>query len=178
MELVERHPPGWQLSSVLTGLAAVHMLEERPHDSLAVSERALPIAERYGEAGDLPLLLETRAWARSDTGDAGGLDDGRRALQICLDTNDAHAPTSALNLAGLLWIWEGPAAAVEMYEFAAREADRRRQTPVYAHRELAWVQVSSARGTTRWRRQRRSLCGGVSIPNRRRWPWPPQQRRS
>jgi tetratricopeptide (TPR) repeat protein len=139
LTLVERHPPGWQLSSVLTGLAAIHMLEERPRDSLAVSERALPIAERYGTAGDLPLLLEARAWSRSDTGDAGGIDDGRRALQICLDTHGAHAPTSALNLAGLLWIWEGPSAAVEMYEFAAREADRRRQTPVYAHRELAWV---------------------------------------
>ena len=143
--LLEKHPPGWQLASVLVGLAAMNMLEEHPQDALAIAERALPIVERHGGPGDLPLLLEARAWARSDTGDRGGIEDGRRALQLSLDTNDAHVPTSAVNLAGLQWIWDGPAAAVEMYEFAGREAARRRQSPATTERELAWVLVELGR---------------------------------
>ena len=142
---LEKHPPGWQLASVLVGLAAMNMLEEHPQDALAIAERALPIVERHGGPGDLPLLLEARAWARSDTGDRGGIEDGRRALQLSLDTNDAHVPTSAVNLAGLQWIWDGPAAAVEMYEFSGREAARRRQSPATTDRELAWVLVELGR---------------------------------
>ena len=31
--LLEKHPPGWQLASVLVGLAAMNMLEEHPQDA-------------------------------------------------------------------------------------------------------------------------------------------------
>ena len=143
--ILERHPPGRELASALVSLSALHMLEERPADALANADRALPIVEQFGDVGDLALVLSTRAWGRSDIGDPGGIDDGRRALELELQAGDQGAPMIAVNLAGLLWLWDGPLAAVGTYELAIREAERRRQTTVWSERELAWVMVELGR---------------------------------
>ncbi len=139
VELLERHPPGPELATALTLVAGTHMLEERPEEAIKAAERALPVAERFGDPSDVTLTLAARGWGRSDLGDAGGLDDLRRALEIELETGDAWAPVAAINLAGLVWAWEGPAPAAEIYQLAVREAERRRQTTAWSKRELAWV---------------------------------------
>jgi hypothetical protein len=131
--------PGPELARALTINAAVFMLREQSDEAIAAADAALPIVEEFGGPGDLALTLAARGVGRSDRGDAGGLADLRRGLDVVLDAGSASAPIAAINLASPLWIYEGPAAGLEVYEIGVREAERRGQTTVWVKREMPWV---------------------------------------
>ncbi len=131
--------PGPELARALTINAAVFMLRDQSDEAIAAADSALPIVEEFGGPGDLALTLAARGVGRSELGDAGGLTDLRRGLEVVLEAGSAWAPIAAINLAGPLWIHEGPAAGLEVYEIGVREAERRGQTTVWVKREMPWV---------------------------------------
>ena len=131
--------PGPELARALTINAAVFMLREQSDEAIAAADAALPIVEEFGGPGDLALTLAARGVGRSDRGDAGGLADLRRGLDVVLEAGSAWAPIAAINLASPLWIYEGPAAGLAVYEIGVREAERRGQTTVWVKREMPWV---------------------------------------
>src|SRR5262249_29522880 len=80
----------------------------------AAAERALALGGRLG-LEEPARALGYRGSARCLLGDAGGLDDVRRALEICVErARGRDAAVQFNNLALALWAFDGPATALEV----------------------------------------------------------------
>jgi class 3 adenylate cyclase/tetratricopeptide (TPR) repeat protein len=125
--IVEGTPPSREMAIVLARLVAAHGLAGRTAETLAASERALPVVREFGSETDLAVILQMRGQARIDAGDvAGGFDDLREGLRISLESAPAPFAASAhVNLGDNVWFAGDPVGGQELYEAGAELADRR-----------------------------------------------------
>lgn len=102
------------LVAALTEVAAQDSLQGRDEDAIRLADRALGLASELG----IPRparALGVRGLARVDLGDREGLDDLREAIALASETGQGRQVAMLHNNLGLvLWLVEGPAAALEV----------------------------------------------------------------
>jgi class 3 adenylate cyclase/tetratricopeptide (TPR) repeat protein len=132
--LLEAEPPGRDLVAAyaeLVGLNVVFLSDW--HAAIAAAEQALALAARLG----LPEPARARGFlgvARASLGEREGLDDLRRAIGLSLEREQSRdVAVFHNNLAGSLWLYEGPAAALEVARDGVAFADRRGITAASRH---------------------------------------------
>jgi class 3 adenylate cyclase len=124
LELLEAEPPGPELVAAYAELAAARAIGSAYPETIAAAERTLALAAELG-LGEPARALGYRGYARSHLGAREGLEDMRRALALALE--QGHGRDAAVlhnNLALVIWVHEGPQAALdacrEGIDFCAR----------------------------------------------------------
>jgi tetratricopeptide (TPR) repeat protein len=124
LEKLERHPPGEELLNAYTRHAGSASIGGRSPEALDVIEKALALAEQLESDATVARLYQYRGIARSDLGDAGGVDDVRKGLELALDGGDvAAAGVGYSNLASNIYPHSAAEALVvwdEGIEYAAK----------------------------------------------------------
>ncbi len=117
--LLETQPPGPELVRATTRMAGHLYVAGANQEAIAWAERGLALADELGVENEGVLALQYRGAARGQSGDEGGIADLREALRRGqeLGLGDEVA-TTYNNLAYELWFWEGPEAALELWEEA------------------------------------------------------------
>jgi class 3 adenylate cyclase/tetratricopeptide (TPR) repeat protein len=124
--LLEKLPPGPELASVYAQMAAGQTMAGQAQEALAQANRAVELAERLGLAKPLLRALDARGLARCESGDMGGLDDLRAALDVGLAAGSGRDTAVVYNLLiEPLWLAEGPSVAIETVEAAQHFIERR-----------------------------------------------------
>jgi len=125
LALADGEPPSAETATVYTGRAAELAVLGDHEAVIAVAERAIELSQRL----DLPTLVPAlgyRGGARCDSGDAGGLDDCREALDAAKARGLGYdAAVLAFNYATSLSLFEGPAAALRLRREGLEAAQRR-----------------------------------------------------
>jgi class 3 adenylate cyclase/tetratricopeptide (TPR) repeat protein len=105
-ELLERHPPGRELSLAYRRRAGQETLSGRAAAALAFSEKSLALAEELGLREDYTTVLQFRGVARCELGDAEqGLADLREGLRLCLEEGFVRgAGIGYSNLGSFVWL--------------------------------------------------------------------------
>ncbi len=81
------------------------------------TEKALALADELGLEEEAVLALQYRGAARAGIGDVGGLEDLREALRRGLEAGlGLEVAVTYNNLAYQLWFWEGPEAALRVWD--------------------------------------------------------------
>lgn len=112
VQLLEAEEPGPELVSAYAQLARGNAIDAAYVDAIAAAERALELAARLGLA-EPARALGYRGVSRAYPGDAQGLTDMRRALELAIGQGlSADAATLYNNLALAAWQHEGPQAAL------------------------------------------------------------------
>ena len=133
LALLRSDGPSPELVMVLEILTRYRVLTGDRRAAIDTAERALATAHELG--APVPArALHYRGLARCTLGDAGGLDDMRRALAVARDEGRAHeVATFLFNLGDALWLTEGaPSAPTTRRESADFAASRGQEGP--AHR--------------------------------------------
>jgi tetratricopeptide (TPR) repeat protein len=117
ISVLEPLPPGMPLAAALTYRAEEEMFTGHSDASLALVERALPIA-REGGFHDLVIMgLHLRGDARCELGDLTGVEDLQEALRIARASSGiAEVATSLAYVGEWRWQLEGPRAGAEVFE--------------------------------------------------------------
>ena len=101
------------------------MLREQSDEAITAADAALPIVEEFGGPGDVALTLAARGVGRCDLGDAGGLADLRRGLDVVLGGRERMGADRRHQPCEPPLDPRGPAAGLAVYEIGVREAERR-----------------------------------------------------
>jgi len=116
-ELLERHPPGRELSLAYRRRAGLATLRGHAAAALAASEKSLALAGELGLRDHFTTALQFRGVARCELGDIEqGLADLREGLRLCLE--EGHVRGAAIgysNLGSQVWFSMGPAAGLETH---------------------------------------------------------------
>jgi class 3 adenylate cyclase/tetratricopeptide (TPR) repeat protein len=106
-------PPGPELVAALSQMAANETLQGRHHPAIDYADQALTLADQLGL--DQPArALGYRGSARANLGDPAGLADYREAIELATETGQGREVALLHNNYGMdLWLFEGPAAAIE-----------------------------------------------------------------
>lgn len=106
--------PSLDLVAALTEVAASEAIQGRSEGGVRDAERALALAEELGL--DRPArALGFRGLARANLGDTGGLADMREAIALAIQAGQGREVALLHNnLAMQLWVFDGPAAALEV----------------------------------------------------------------
>ena len=124
-DLLEEQPPGPELVSTYAYTAGRHTFANQYSETIEAAGRALALATEL----DLPepaFALHWRGVARCALGDADGLEDLRRALQLALEQNlGREAAVIHANLGGAVWSYQGPRAALDVLGEAIAFCERR-----------------------------------------------------
>jgi len=117
-ELLERHPPGRELSLTYRRRAGQDMIRGRAAAALVSSQKSLDLAEKLGVREDFASVLQFRGVARCETGDVEeGLADLREGLRLSLEEGFVRsAGIGYSNLGCFLWYTAGPEAGLEIQE--------------------------------------------------------------
>jgi class 3 adenylate cyclase/tetratricopeptide (TPR) repeat protein len=127
VELLERARPSPELCSAYAQMAMDRVMSGHPQEALGWADKALALAEELGGLPEERLrALDSRGVARGDLGDLGGMDDLRAALALGLEVG-ASVDTWVVynNLIELLWLSEGPVAALATCQEAITFTERR-----------------------------------------------------
>ena len=123
--LADGEPPSAETATVYTGRAAELALLGDHEAVIAAAEHAIELSQRL----DLPTLVPAlgyRGGARCDSGDAGGLDDCREALDAAKARGLGYdAAVLSFNYATSLSLFEGPSAALRLRREGLEAAQRR-----------------------------------------------------
>jgi class 3 adenylate cyclase/tetratricopeptide (TPR) repeat protein len=123
--LLESEPPGPALVAAYVERARLECLRGENREAIEGAKRAMALASLLG-LEEPARALGYLGLARCDLGDAGGLDDVRRALVLSIERGKGReAAVLYNNLARLLWVIEGPAAALGAYDEGIEFAERR-----------------------------------------------------
>jgi tetratricopeptide (TPR) repeat protein len=142
-ELLERHPPGRELSMVYRRRAGQDVIRGRAATAVVSSQKALALAEELGLRDHIAGVLQFRGMARCDLGDVeAGLADLREGLRLSLeggflrDTGIGYS-----NLGCYLWLIHGPEAGLELHEEGIAFDERRgaRGAQHWKIAESAWM---------------------------------------
>jgi class 3 adenylate cyclase/tetratricopeptide (TPR) repeat protein len=140
-ELLERHPPGRELSLAYRRRAGKEMLRGHAAEALVLSEKSLALAEELGIREHFTSVLQFRGVARCELGDLEqGLADLREGLRLCLE--EGHVRGAAIgysNLGSFVWFSAGPAAGLEVHQEGIAFDERRG-----AMGNLHWLIAESA----------------------------------
>jgi class 3 adenylate cyclase/tetratricopeptide (TPR) repeat protein len=116
VELLEREPPGPTLVAAQAQLANAQFIAGHYSNSIAAAERALALAETLG----LPVAaraLSYRGASRAYLGDADGIADMERALELLLEQGAVQdAAVVQNNLPMVLYLVNGPAHSLAAFE--------------------------------------------------------------
>jgi class 3 adenylate cyclase/tetratricopeptide (TPR) repeat protein len=142
-ELLERHPPGRELSLAYRRRAGQDMIRGRAAAALVSSQKSLDLAEELGIREDYTSVLQFRGVARCEAGDVErGLADLREGLRLSLDEGFVRgAGIGYSNLGCFVWFTEGPEAGLEIHE-AGIAFDEQRGSQGNRHwkfAESAWM---------------------------------------
>jgi class 3 adenylate cyclase/tetratricopeptide (TPR) repeat protein len=122
--LVTDLPPSAARAHVLSQVARYRMLAGLYEDAIRVAAEALTMAENL----DLPELeahaLDTIGTARTWMGDAGGLVDLQRAVEIATEAGSPEVARASNNLSVSVWILGDLRRGLELMEDAVAHADR------------------------------------------------------
>ncbi len=115
--LLETQPHGAELVRASTRMAGHLYVAGSNESAIEWADKALALADELGVEDEAVLALQYRGAARGQSGDEGGVADLREALRRGqeLGLGDEVA-TTYNNLAYELWFWEGPAAALSVWE--------------------------------------------------------------
>ncbi len=123
--LLESQPPSAELVAAYAGESAGHYLDGEFTDAIRFADRAIALAASIG-LEDPVTALHFRGFARREMGDAGGMDDVRRALELGIVRGQSMAVLPIYNnLALQSWLDEGPQSAVDTLMDGVRFAERR-----------------------------------------------------
>ena len=115
LAILEPLPPGPELVDAMIEVARARTLGGEGAEGIDLAEQALSLAAELG----LPTpvrALGYRGLARAGLGRREGLDDMREALRLAIERGDGRqAGLLYNNLARMLWMFDGPVAAVEVY---------------------------------------------------------------
>jgi class 3 adenylate cyclase/tetratricopeptide (TPR) repeat protein len=113
VELLEAQPPGPELVSAYTYTAGRLTHVAQYAEAVAAAERALALAAELG-LPEPAFALSWRGVARCQLGQADGVEDVRRALQLALEQGLGRE-TGVIHgsLAGMLWFYDGPQSALD-----------------------------------------------------------------
>jgi class 3 adenylate cyclase/tetratricopeptide (TPR) repeat protein len=126
IELLEREPPGPELAQAYAELAADKVVLGLFDEALQWSKKALALSESLRAEELMPSALSAQGISRWYLGDASGIDDLHKALDLSIslglgrETARVHAV-----LAELLWVTAGPSIAIETSEKGIELAERR-----------------------------------------------------
>jgi class 3 adenylate cyclase/tetratricopeptide (TPR) repeat protein len=124
--LLEADPPSPELVRIYNRKAGGLLTATAYEDCLALTERALALAEELGLDDEYVRALQFRGAARCETGDEGGLDDLRLAIERGRSAGHGQSLGLALgNYAFELWFREGPAEALGAWREMRRLAEGR-----------------------------------------------------
>jgi class 3 adenylate cyclase/tetratricopeptide (TPR) repeat protein len=142
-ELLERHPPGRELSLAYRRRAGQDMIRGRAAAALVSSQRSLDLAEELGIREDFTSVLQFRGVARCEVGDVeNGLADLREGLKLSLEEGYVRgAGIGYSNLGCFVWLTAGPEAGLEIHE-AGIAFDEQRGSQGNRHwkiAESAWM---------------------------------------
>ena len=140
-ELLERHPPGRELSLAYRRRAGQDMIRGRAAAALVSSQKSLDLAEELGIREDFATVLQFRGVARCELGDVEkGLADLREGLRLSLEGGFVRgAGIGYSNLGCFVWFTAGPEAGLEIHE-AGIAFDEQRGS----HGNLHWKIAESA----------------------------------
>jgi tetratricopeptide (TPR) repeat protein len=131
--LLETQPAGPELVNAYAYAAGTHILQNRPAEGVAAAERALALAAELG-LPEPAFALHWRGLARTNLGEADGIDDLRRALRLALEQSLGRETSIVYgNLAAASWFWRGPQAALDVYAEGLEFCERRGLTEVTLH---------------------------------------------
>jgi tetratricopeptide (TPR) repeat protein len=124
-DLLEAQPAGPELVSTYAYVAGRCMFGGRNTDAVAAAEQALALAAELG-LPEPAFALHWRGLARCGLGEADGVEDVRRALQLALDQSLGRE-TGVIygNLSGVVWSYQGPQAALDLCGEAIAFCERR-----------------------------------------------------
>jgi class 3 adenylate cyclase/tetratricopeptide (TPR) repeat protein len=123
--LFEAEPLGPDLVEALADTAGNRFVRGSNREAIQWAERALKLASELGLA-EPERALGFRGAARCRLGDAGGLDDMHRALELAQDRGlGRDAAILYDNLGEAVWPLEGPASALELLREGIDFAERR-----------------------------------------------------
>jgi tetratricopeptide (TPR) repeat protein len=116
VDLLAAEPPGPELVAAYAAMAAAATIHlEKHHDAIVWADRALALASELGVA-DPTRALGMKGSARVELGDAGGLDDMRRAIDLATERGESwEAANARNNYAYALALIRGPAEAREAF---------------------------------------------------------------
>ncbi len=140
LELVGDREESAARVTAIAAQAARHVFEGEFEDVIALTNEALPIAERLGLGEVRARLLELRGYARLSSGDDGGFDDFEVAIALASEIHAFEQLHTALNnlLAGQLSMGQLEAARET---FAAMKRNVERHSTDTRRR---WVTVVAA----------------------------------
>src|SRR5438093_198688 len=117
-ELLERHPPGRELSLAYRRRAGQDMIRGRAAAALVSSQKSLDLAEELGLREDFTSVLQFRGVARCELGDVEqGLADLREGLRLSLEEGFVKgAGIGYSNLGCFVWLTAGAEAGLEIHE--------------------------------------------------------------
>jgi len=117
IEVLETQEPGPELARAYSAMAGHRYVAGENLASLPWADKALALADELGMEGEAVLALQYRGAARAQSGDRGGLEDLREALRRGLELGLGIETSIAYNnLAYQLWFWEGPDAALRVWD--------------------------------------------------------------
>jgi class 3 adenylate cyclase/tetratricopeptide (TPR) repeat protein len=138
LAILEPLPPGPELVDALIEVARARTLSGEPMQGIGLAEQALALAAELG----LPTpvrALGYRGLARCELGDREGVADMREALRIAIETGDGReAGLLYNNLCRVLWVFDGPVAAVELYRQGLAFDESRGMTGL-----AVWIEAGS-----------------------------------
>jgi tetratricopeptide (TPR) repeat protein len=133
IRLSERAEPSLEIVEVLAHWVGICSVAMDPQSALHAADRALEMSARLG-APPHPRVLHFRGLSLCDMGDAGGLADVRKSIEMAdLQGNSKDAEDFAFNLAEQLRSFEGPRSALDVEEAALESARRRSSEVVVAY---------------------------------------------
>jgi class 3 adenylate cyclase/tetratricopeptide (TPR) repeat protein len=117
-ELLQRHPPGRELSRAYRRRAGQDMIRGRAAAALVSSQKSLALAEELGLREDFTAVLQFRGVARCELGDIEqGLADLREGLRLSLEEGFVMgASIGYSNLGCFVWLTVGAEAGLEIHE--------------------------------------------------------------
>jgi tetratricopeptide (TPR) repeat protein len=125
-ELIEHQPPSPELASIYAQMAARQTMAGQAKEALKLADKAVALADRFGLPQARLRALDARGVARCESGDLGGLDDLRAALDVGLATGAGYETAVVYNLlVEPLWLAEGPQSALDTVQAALGFIERR-----------------------------------------------------
>ena len=126
--LLDGDEPSPELIGVLERWSSASAHEFECTLAIELADRAMTLCGELGMARS-PYALGARGQARCRLGDAGGLDDLRRAIRDATEQGSGHLVGAwSCNLGEELAVFEGPVAALQVYretlEYARRRGDK------------------------------------------------------
>jgi tetratricopeptide (TPR) repeat protein len=122
--LVEGQPSSHAKAHVLSQVSRYRMLAGRDEEAIRIGREALAMADQLGLRELQAHALDNIGTARGNQGDAGGLDDLERAVEIALAAGSAEVARASNNLAVLVWALGDLRRGVSLLEKAIAHSER------------------------------------------------------